>query len=375
MSAKLPTGGRMKGVTRTSSPGPSAPSRRRLRSSSGTSSRRVPSIEAGPPPRRRPAGPDPAAAPAPSWRGDAAADQALRPSSGRRVGASTPAGSACRPRSASARPSGSRRGSAPRPAPRPAIASRPRRTPRVQSTPSSSTRRAPPCREPSQDADAAPARLDDGRRAPRLRPLRPNRCGRHSLRDRRAAAGGWCGGGAAWPDSRPRGRPTRRNRPDARGATPRPSRSSPRWRRGAAASPVPSPARSALATSTGGSPARRGPIFTAIGWPTTRSAAATIWRLLKPVPLPRLQMSGSARAACRAGSRIGRVRGQERGQVCRGQVLDVDVVADAGAVGSGVVVAEERQLAALLGGSQDVGDQVRLGLVLLAVRSRWRRRR
>ena len=50
-----------------------------------------------------------------------------------------------------------------------------------------------------------------------------------------------------------------------------------------------------------------------------------------------------------------------------GQVFDVDIVADAGAVGGRVVRAEHRQRRGPLGGAQDVRDEVRFRLVLLAV--------
>src|ERR1035437_2579013 len=52
----------------------------------------------------------------------------------------------------------------------------------------------------------------------------------------------------------------------------------------------------------------------------------------------------------------------------RGQVLDMDVVADAGSVGSGVVLAKEGHLATLLHRRQDIRDEVRLGRMLLAIR-------
>ena len=66
----------------------------------------------------------------------------------------------------------------------------------------------------------------------------------------------------------------------------------------------------------------------------------------------------------------------EREEVRVGEVGDVDVVADAGPVGRRVVVAEERQLAPRAGGrGEDVGDEVGLGVVVLAERARWRRRR
>jgi hypothetical protein len=51
------------------------------------------------------------------------------------------------------------------------------------------------------------------------------------------------------------------------------------------------------------------------------------------------------------------------------QVADVDVVADAGPVGGRVVVAEQGDGIARLDRPEDVRDQVRLGVVQLAVRS------
>ena len=80
-------------------------------------------------------------------------------------------------------------------------------------------------------------------------------------------------------------------------------------------------------------------------------------RTEKPLPLPRLQIR------CSPGG--GGVEGE---QVGLGEVGDVDVVADAGAVGGRVVVAEDGdRLAAALGDLEDERDQVRLGVVALAV--------
>src|SRR5205814_10299219 len=54
-------------------------------------------------------------------------------------------------------------------------------------------------------------------------------------------------------------------------------------------------------------------------------------------------------------------------QVSLGQVVDVDVIADAGAVGGGVVGAEDVQVRPLADGGLDhQRDQVRLGPVVLA---------
>ena len=183
----------------------------------------------------------------------------------------------------------------------------------------------------------------------------------------KARRAGLCGAGKAWPDS-----------------TSPASAYPPGWpRRHAQAEPIissivpwrgrqPQLVRGAVGAGHEDRPGRRrrrGPILTAIGWPTTDSAAATIWRLLKPVPLPRLQMRGWH------GPVGGPVRGSagsvamSASQVRRRQVLDVDVVADARPVRRGVVVAEERQLAPLFGRGQNVRDQMRLRRVLLAVRA------
>ena len=57
----------------------------------------------------------------------------------------------------------------------------------------------------------------------------------------------------------------------------------------------------------------------------------------------------------------------ERAEMGVGEVRDVDVVADAGAVGRRVVVAVQRQLAPGAGGrGEDVRDQMGLGVVVLA---------
>src|SRR5208283_5586000 len=58
--------------------------------------------------------------------------------------------------------------------------------------------------------------------------------------------------------------------------------------------------------------------------------------------------------------------GRQRTQVRVGQVADVDVVADAGPVGGGVVVAEDLHRAAFGRGGQHVGDEVGLRVVPLA---------
>ena len=123
-------------------------------------------------------------------------------------------------------------------------------------------------------------------------------------------------------------------------------------------------ARSALATRTGGSPARRGPTACGTSWPTSRAVASSTSRMLKPPPLPRLQTRGCVRAAVPGRGRL------EREQVRVGEVRDVDVVADARPVGRRVVVAEDRQRRAALGGREDVRDEVRLGVVVLAERLR-----
>lgn len=59
--------------------------------------------------------------------------------------------------------------------------------------------------------------------------------------------------------------------------------------------------------------------------------------------------------------------GGERQQVGAGQVLDVDVVADAGAVDGGVVVAEELEFLPAAGGDvEGDGDEVGLRVVPFA---------
>ena len=68
------------------------------------------------------------------------------------------------------------------------------------------------------------------------------------------------------------------------------------------------------------------------------------------------------------GPRIARRGRLDRPQVRVGEVRDVDVVADARPVRGRVVVAEDGQLGAALGGGQDVRDEVGLGVVVLAER-------
>ena len=62
----------------------------------------------------------------------------------------------------------------------------------------------------------------------------------------------------------------------------------------------------------------------------------------------------------------------------RAQIVDVDVVADAGAVGRGIIVAKNRDLRPLPErDGQDDRNQVRFGIVIFAqiARRAWRRRR
>ena len=115
-----------------------------------------------------------------------------------------------------------------------------------------------------------------------------------------------------------------------------------------------------LATRTGGSPSRRGPTEYAIGRPTTDSAAAMTSRFENPPPLPEVADERLG------GSIVAGGRGLDGPQVRVGEVGDMDVIADAGAVGCRVVVTEHRQLAAPLGGHQDVRDEMCLGRVVFA---------
>jgi hypothetical protein len=70
------------------------------------------------------------------------------------------------------------------------------------------------------------------------------------------------------------------------------------------------------------------------------------------------------------------VRRVQREQVRGGQILDVDVVADAGAVRGGVILAEDLQLLPPAGGHlEGYRDQMRLGLMPLTQRPRAGRER
>ena len=83
-------------------------------------------------------------------------------------------------------------------------------------------------------------------------------------------------------------------------------------------------ARLASATRAGGSPAR-GPVTTAgMGWPVTSRQASMTSLTLDPRPVPRLSFSS-----------VPLLQPIERRQVRGGQVIDVNVVANTGAVGSG----------------------------------------
>ncbi len=111
------------------------------------------------------------------------------------------------------------------------------------------------------------------------------------------------------------------------------------------------------ATSSGGSPARRCPIWLGIACPVTRRQASITSRTLLPRPVPRLScsepgpMSSFSKAATCADA----------------QVVDVDVVANAGAVGRGIVVAKNRDVRPLSQGHlQHDRNQVRLGVVVFA---------
>ena len=117
-------------------------------------------------------------------------------------------------------------------------------------------------------------------------------------------------------------------------STTRRSRSSRPGCPGPGVQPSTSRARSVAATSTGGSPARRGPKRVRDGPPDHGSAAASTCRTLNPALEPRLQTSDAPGAAP--------ARPLERQEMGVGQVHDVDVVPDGRAVGCRVVVAEER---------------------------------
>ena len=124
---------------------------------------------------------------------------------------------------------------------------------------------------------------------------------------------------------------------------------------------------SALATSAGGSPARRGPSFT--GDCLARHLFEQCDHFADAVA------AADADVVRQAGSRPDLL---QREDVRGGQVIDVDVVADAGAVGRRVVGAEDLDVRALAErGLEDERDQVRFGVVVLAdgaVRRRRRRR-
>lgn len=107
------------------------------------------------------------------------------------------------------------------------------------------------------------------------------------------------------------------------------------------------PALAAEATSRAGSPARRGPAAILISCPVTRRAVAIISLTEKPHPLPRLQIS-------LAPPRRQIVNGA---QMSVGQIHDVQIIADTGAVRRGVILAENSDLLAPAQGNlQDQGD-------------------
>ena len=83
-------------------------------------------------------------------------------------------------------------------------------------------------------------------------------------------------------------------------------------------------------------------------------------RIENPPPTPRLHARNSSVL------RVARRGRLDRPQVRVGEILDMDVVADARAVRRGVVVAEHGQRLAALGRREDVGDEVGLGVVVLA---------
>ena len=87
------------------------------------------------------------------------------------------------------------------------------------------------------------------------------------------------------------------------------------------------------ANSTAGSPGRRGPIVYGTGRPVTRSTLRTTSSTETGSPLPRLNDSEAPP----------RFEPPQGTQVCVGEVGDVDVVAQARAVGRRVVVAEDLQ--------------------------------
>ena len=116
----------------------------------------------------------------------------------------------------------------------------------------------------------------------------------------------------------------------APGRTAQASATMPAGPRGRAPAQLGSRAVAAEATRTAGSPARRGATTSGIGWPVTSRTVSMTSRTEKPLPLPRLQIR------CSPGRRPPSAQ-----QVGLGQVGDVDVVADAGAVRGRVVVAED----------------------------------
>ena len=110
--------------------------------------------------------------------------------------------------------------------------------------------------------------------------------------------------------------------------------------------------------------------MTGIGRPTTRLGRGDHLPVAEPAADAEVADEGAT-----GGPRVAGGGRLEREQVRVGEVRDVDVVADARAVGRRVVVAEQRERAASLGRAKDVRDEVRLRIVVLAECARSRRRR
>lgn len=114
--------------------------------------------------------------------------------------------------------------------------------------------------------------------------------------------------------------------------------------------------RSDEATSTAGSPGRRGPTTAGIGCPVTRHAVSTT------------SLTGVTRAVAQvAAARAELVNRLQRQQVRLGEFCHMDVVAHTCAVAGGVVVAEDGDMWAMSERHlQHQRDQVRLRVVVFA---------
>ena len=117
-------------------------------------------------------------------------------------------------------------------------------------------------------------------------------------------------------------------------------------------------ARLLSATSSGGSPGRRGPICAGIWMARHRAGKLRSPRaLLYPRPVPRFSLQSMSQLA----------NGSSDFTCAVGQVVDVDIIANAGAVGRGIVVAKNRDLLALPERNlQHDRDQMRFGIVIFA---------